>query len=444
MRNSHGFGVLLIRKISIIITIMCDTLSYSGRLNQTGVSYFAKNSDREPGEIQVVEYHPRIRRKGKMRVTHTEVEFDGDTNAMFISRPHWIWGAEMGFNEYGVVMGNEAIFTSGRYNRTGLLGMDLLRLALEIAVSASDAAHVVTGYLETYGQGGSNSSSRKLYYDNVIMISDFSDTYIIDLVGSEWRLRKVDGHASISNFSNGKRMNVTDETHSRRFRLRLDHLYTPLGKGEIRQRRTENALSRYGTYADLWSLMSLMRSHSSKDYHPSGGDNSDICMHSGHLTRINQTANSMITEYVGESIIGWFTFSSNPCISLYKPVFLDHHIGRLPQYSKEYWLRVEELHRKITAVRDRKVYRKCMEITESNQKVMNELVQGMRSKIFSGKNLEQEEVDSVISASMDLDSEHLRSLAETANIRTWSQDEAGEQPRKKAPRKLEINADGSD
>lgn len=51
---------------------------------------------------------------------------------MILSKPVWMWGAEMGANECGVVVGNEAIWTidnDGDHdpNVKRLLGMDLVR-----------------------------------------------------------------------------------------------------------------------------------------------------------------------------------------------------------------------------------------------------------------------------------------------------------------------------
>ena len=67
-----------------------------------------------------------------MRATYIEIAQVPHTHAVVLAKPYWIWGAEMGVNEHGVSIGNEAVFTKAqREKQPGLLGMDLLRLGLE-------------------------------------------------------------------------------------------------------------------------------------------------------------------------------------------------------------------------------------------------------------------------------------------------------------------------
>lgn len=54
------------------------------------------------------------------------------TKAVILSKPNWMWGAEMGANECGVAIGNEAIWTNDNDGDSDphvkrLLGMDLVR-----------------------------------------------------------------------------------------------------------------------------------------------------------------------------------------------------------------------------------------------------------------------------------------------------------------------------
>ena len=62
--------------------------------------------------------------------TYIEIEQASHTYAVILSKPAWMWGAEMGANEHGVCIGNEAIYTkmaSDEDKEEKLLGMDLVR-----------------------------------------------------------------------------------------------------------------------------------------------------------------------------------------------------------------------------------------------------------------------------------------------------------------------------
>ena len=52
------------------------------------------------------------------------------THATLLSKPSWMWGAEMGSNDQGLCVGNEAVWTremGPADHEKKLLGMDLLR-----------------------------------------------------------------------------------------------------------------------------------------------------------------------------------------------------------------------------------------------------------------------------------------------------------------------------
>ncbi len=110
---------------------MCDTIVATKEATRDGSVIFAKNSDREPNEAQSIEYHPARSHKAgeELKVTYLTIPQARQTRAVFISRPFWMWGAEMGANDAGVAIGNEAVFTKLPMRKEKmLLGMDLLRL----------------------------------------------------------------------------------------------------------------------------------------------------------------------------------------------------------------------------------------------------------------------------------------------------------------------------
>ncbi len=175
---------------------MCDALCLIG---PTGL-IFAKNSDRPPAEAQVVEAFAPRSAGGVVRTQYLEIP-DAGSVAFVGSRPTWLWGVEHGLNEHGVAIGNEKIWTTGRPRdrELALLGMDLVRLGLERARTADEALAVMTGLIETYGQGGSGERDTVEPYDSSFLIADARGGWILETCDRTWAARPVGPGAAISN-----------------------------------------------------------------------------------------------------------------------------------------------------------------------------------------------------------------------------------------------------
>jgi len=348
---------------------MCDTLVALGKATVYGVPVFAKNSDREPNEAQVLEFYPRATHDEEyVECTYVKVPQVKETYAVLISRPFWMWGAEMGVNEYGVAIGNEAVFTKEPYEKTGLTGMDMLRLALERSKTASEALKVILELLEKYGQGGNCGYIHEMYYHNSFIIADPREAWVLETAGEYWVAEKVKDVRSISNaLSIGREWDrshprVVDHAVEKGWcrgeedfdfaRCYSDRFYTFFAKGRERRKYTEGRLREKIGEIDVPYVMSIMRSHHrDPDFTPSRGSMRDVCMHAGGITRPSQTAGSYIGVLYPDLSINWFTATSTPCISMYKPVFIPAGLPDIgPKPTGKYdpstlWWRQERLHR---------------------------------------------------------------------------------------------------
>ncbi|XP_045414894.1 secernin-3 isoform X3 [Lemur catta] len=177
----------------------CDTFVALPPTTVDNRIIFGKNSDRLCDEVQEVVYFPAAvhdNLEEHLKCTYIEIDQVPETYAVVLSRPAWLWGAEMGANEHGVCIGNEAVWGREEVcNEEALLGMDLVRLGLERADTAEKALHVIVDLLEKYGQGGNCTEGRMLFsYHNSFLIADRNEAWILETAGKYWAAEKVQGN----------------------------------------------------------------------------------------------------------------------------------------------------------------------------------------------------------------------------------------------------------
>ncbi len=287
---------------------MCDTLAATGAATTTGTTIFAKNSDRERNEAQFLDLQPRRQygRGAVLRTTYIAIPQAETTHAVLLSRPFWIWGAEMGANEHGVVIGNEAVHPRQKpQRREALLGMDLLRLGLERGTTAAEAVDTITSLLEAHGQGGSCGHLGRRYYDNSFIVADAEEAFVLETVGRHWAVRRIDGAGAISNtYSIGSDM--TSCSAGLRDFARAEGWWDGAGDFDFadvvtnsanpglpvardRYRRSTERLARVAGGIDAAAMMAILRDHGADgergDWHPQDIRGGTICMHDGYRRR---------------------------------------------------------------------------------------------------------------------------------------------------------------
>ncbi|XP_072903294.1 secernin-3 [Hemitrygon akajei] len=182
----------------------CDTFVALPPATVDNQIIFGKNSDRPSDEVQEVVFFPAATHQpgDKVECTYIQVDQVAKTHAVVLSRPSWLWGAEMGANEHGVCIGNEAVWGKEEQNdNEALLGMDLVRLGLERSETAEEAVDILTDLLEKYGQGGNCMEDEVTFtYYNSFLIADRKEAWVLETVGKYWAAERVsEGVRNISN-----------------------------------------------------------------------------------------------------------------------------------------------------------------------------------------------------------------------------------------------------
>jgi len=388
---------------------MCDTFVAMQNYTANKSIIFAKNSDREPDEVhELIHYPTKEYEEGeRVKCTYIEIPQVRKTYEVILAKPFWIWGCEMGVNEKGVVIGNEAIFTKIAYEKeNGLIGMDLIRLSLERSETSDMAVEVIADLLNKYGQGGAcGYRDKKMKYHNSFLIADFNSAKVMECYGREWAVKEIKDAYSISNcisieddydhnsdnfgeYAKSKNW-ISSEGIKGYERLNpkkvyTSHFLTHFSGAKKRRNRSFELMDKEKGKLDVLNITNILRDHfpgkssqvvnfcssclakvfvsdvlnevskRNKKYHPSYGSNADICMHAANsIIRKSQTTGSMIVELTKDKkILIYATGTSAPCISIFKPLFLgykmipteNYHTGKFYD-EKSVWWKHEKFHR---------------------------------------------------------------------------------------------------
>ncbi|XP_062967549.1 secernin-2 isoform X2 [Cynocephalus volans] len=302
---------------------------------------FAKNSDRPQDEVQEVVFVPAGTHTpgSRLQCTYIEVEQVSETHAVILSRPSWLWGAEMGANERGVCIGNEAVWTKEPVGEgEALLGMDLLRLALERSSSAREALRVITGLLERYGQGGScREDPSPFCYHNTFLLADRAEAWVLETAGKLWAAQRIqEGARNISNqLSIGT--DISAEHAELRTHAQAQGWWSGQGPFDFAQVfsltqqpvRMEAAKARFQAGRELLQrqqgaitaevMMGILRNKES-----------GICMDSGGF-RTTASMVSILPQDPTQPCVHFLTATPDPSRSVFKPFIFGVGVAQAPQ-----------------------------------------------------------------------------------------------------------------
>lgn len=346
---------------------MCDTLI----LRHSGHTWFAKNSDREAAEPQRLIRLPAVSADAAANVqtTYLQIPQTAQRHAVLLSQPSWLWGGEMGVNERGVAIGNEAVFTKlTRKRGQALLGMDLLRLGLERGGSAEEALAVITEHLQRYGQGGPAGYRDKGFrYDNSFIIADAQQAWVLETAGSLWAAKRVERWAISNALSLGadfdlhsadlheqaRKLGCWDGRGDLHFAQAFDTRLLPwIGGAHQRRALNQQFLDSCPALPDWSSLTTAMRSHGQRSTDVATHDNRQVCLHAGRFWRPSQTTGSLLARLDSDRVQLAATGTSAPCLSLYQPLSLAAESGTglvseaTAPVQASLWWQFEAVHRR--------------------------------------------------------------------------------------------------
>lgn len=350
-----------------MLSLSCDTMVVMSDTTADGSIIFGKNSDRQANEPSAIRYIPSATHpsNSKIRATYIEIDQVEQTNACILFCPTNIFGAEMGFNSHGLVIGNEALFTKVPSYTEGLTGMDIVRLVLERCATSRQGKDTIVSLLNKYDQGGNCGFTSKFYYHNSFLLVDSHEGWIVETVGKEYAAKRITkGIHTISNIISFGNIHTFDEYSDNLIQQAISNgwchsiedfhfqkcysgvsinpqeLYngfikTSFACSKIRECRSKELIEKFSYKSNeqvhqftVNDIFNVLRDHRQSKYSPAHGLTTiDICMHAGFgPIRFTQTTNSLVSVLPTSNDripTHYATCTALPCLSIFKPMWLD-------------------------------------------------------------------------------------------------------------------------
>ena len=327
---------------------MCDSVVATAPHTARGRTLFAKNSDRKAGECQPLlqfpaAHHAADAAGAEVLCTHISIPQVEKTFRVLGHSPWWVWGFEHGVNEFGLAIGNQAVFSRQPVEEEpGLIGMDLVRLGLERARNGREAVEVVSSLLEAHGQGGAGFAPDAAGYHNSFMIADPETAWVLETSGRHWAAREVELTSLSNHICLGSQWDASSSEITRFARdegwwtgegaldfeaaYRNPHVPPQLSSGRLR--RSRELLERGRGSLSRCEMEGILRDHGEGLAAPPADATSEeerfftLCVHADPP---GPTTASMIAELPRDSVFAWPVWVSFavPCSGIFLPVYLE-------------------------------------------------------------------------------------------------------------------------
>lgn len=359
----------------------CTSFVLTANATDCGHIIYAKNSDRPFNEAQPLIYYPaEDHAYGEMvECSFIRIPQVEHTYACIGSKPHFFFGFEHGVNEFGLMIGNEQVSGKEAPERQwGLIGMDILRLALERARTAREAIDVIDNILKTIGTGGA-PTHRIVPFNANYIISDPDETWLFESHQRKWVAKKVEDRGWLGNcysiqsdydlIADGtieeavqKGWHHPQNEFNPAKAWTIDELLYGESEGFVRYARMGQLLKKKDRYS-VKDCMNILRDHYEgvpelqHIFSPAANKIPTICSHPGGVGKGCATAASTVTvlkkDVPPELRFTYWGSMAPPCCSVFRPYY---NVGWLPddlQHAhalyrpEDQWWRFIELERYI-------------------------------------------------------------------------------------------------